>query len=77
MTTSFSPYAAAKQVNAQLLEDGYAKVLPAQMFYNYTTARIRAGKVPYIPCDADGRIAPEGLADWYTKYVAKNLVATA
>jgi len=75
MTTSFTPYSASKQVNTQLLEDGFEKVLPPQMFYNYTTARIRAGKSPMIPCDEAGRITPDGLAAWYTKYVEKNLTS--
>jgi hypothetical protein len=75
-TTAVTPYAAAKFVNAKLAEAGIEKVLPPQMFYNYTTARIRAGKAPLIPCDADGRITPDGLAAWYTKYSAK-LTVTA
>jgi hypothetical protein len=80
MTTAaptFSPYAACKQVNAALLEDGITKILPPQMFYNYTTARIRAGKTPMIPCDVQGRITAEGLADWYSKYSAKLTTTSA
>jgi len=72
--TSYTPYAASKMINDQLAADGFEKILPPQMFYNYTTARIRAGKTPMIACDEAGKISAEGLAAWYEKYVAKNLV---
>lgn len=68
---SMTAYAASKIVNAALAENGIEKVLPAQMFYNYTSARIRAGKAPLIACDEAGRITNEGLATWMTKYFAK------
>jgi hypothetical protein len=68
---TMTPYAASKLINQQLLEDGFEKVLPPQMFYNYTTALLRKGKKPMIQCDKDGRITSQGLADWYTKYTNK------
>ena len=70
----FTPYAAARVVNAALAEAGVEKTLPPQMFYNYTTARIRAGKAPLIEAvEKDGKvmIAEEALGAWLTKYLAK------
>ena len=72
-----TPYAAAKVVNAALAEAGLDKTIPAQMMYNYTTARVRAGKNPLIAVTEDGKITPEGLQEWLTKYLAKQLAATA
>jgi hypothetical protein len=74
-TGSMTPYAAAKTVNARLAAAGVAKTIPAQMMYNYTTAKVRAGKKPIIPVDADGRITAEALEGWLTKYLAKQTVA--
>jgi hypothetical protein len=68
---SMTPYAAAKIVNAALLEANVEKVIPPQMMYNYTTARIRKGKAPFIKTDAEGRITEAGLAEWLEKYLAK------
>jgi hypothetical protein len=65
-------YAAAKIVNAVLTEAGLPAI-PPQMVYNYTTARLRAGKAPLIACDAEGRIDTEALEAWVTKYVAKKV----
>jgi hypothetical protein len=78
--TSVSPYAAAKIANAALLEAGVNKVLPAQMFYNYTTARIRAGKASLIPTVEVGgkvEITLEGLTAWLGKYLPKQGVELA
>jgi hypothetical protein len=72
---SLSPYQAAKVVNAILLEKGIEKVLPPQMFYNYTTSRIRQGKSPLIPTtEVNGhtQITLKGLTEWTEKYVAKH-----
>jgi hypothetical protein len=77
--TNLTPYAAAKLVNAALIEAGIEKVLPPQMFYNYTTARVNKGKTPLIPTtEVDGKIfiADTDLAVWLQKYVAKNSPAT-
>jgi hypothetical protein len=70
---TYTPYGAAKVVNQWLQDGGFAKVLPAQMFYNYTRGQLKAGKKPMIPCDTDGRIGHDDLEAWYTKYAAKNL----
>ena len=69
-------YAAAKIVNAALTEAGLPSI-PPQMVYNYTTARLRAGKAPLIACDAEGRIATEDLEAWVTRYVTKKLAKVA
>jgi len=68
---SFTPYAAAKIVNNALVENEIDKVIPTQMMYNYTTARIRQGKAPFIECDKEGRITEEGLQKWLVKYLTK------
>jgi hypothetical protein len=72
--TTVTPYGAAKLVNEHLAECNIDKQLPPQMFYNYTTARIRAGKSPLIACDESGKIELDALAAWLEKYVAKQTV---
>jgi hypothetical protein len=69
--SNYTAYKAAKVVNEWLASEGRDKVLPAQMFYNYTKARIAKGKAPLIECDNDGRIAEENLVTWYEKYTTK------
>lgn len=70
-------YAAAKIVNAALSEAGLDKQIPPQMMYNYTTARIRKGKAPFIACDKEGRITEAGLTEWLSKYLVKQGVEVA
>lgn len=65
-----TPYAAAKAVN-QVLAAADLAPIPPQMMYNYTTARLRAGKNPLITCNAEGQIAPEDLQAWLTRYLSK------
>jgi hypothetical protein len=72
----FTPYAAAKSVNAALEEAGLTKRIPPQMMYNYTSARVAAGKAPFIAWTAEDGIDREDLERWTTAYVAKQL-ATA
>jgi hypothetical protein len=75
-TALLTPYAAAKVVNALLAEAGVDKAIPPQMVYNYTTARVRAGKAPFIEVtvvDDKTYISAEALATWATKYVAKQV----
>lgn len=69
--SEMSAYKAAKVVNEMLSNDGFDKVLPAQMFYNYTTARINHGKAPLIEVNEDGKITQETLLAWYEKYTEK------
>jgi len=70
--SAMSPYAASKVVNVVLEENSIAPI-PPQMMYNYTTARVRAGKVPLIPINADNKIELADLEAWVTKYVTKKL----
>jgi hypothetical protein len=76
-TTSLSPYQAAKVVNAALEAAEVDKRIPPQMMYNYTTARLRAGKAPFIECNAEGKIEPEALETWLAKYLVKQGVEVA
>ena len=71
--THVTPYAAAKLVNAQLEEAGLDVRIPPQMMYNYTTARVRKGKAPFIAVDDEGKVSLESLATWTEKYIAKKL----
>ena len=66
-----TPYKAAKIINERLIKDGVEKVLPPQMFYNYTIARVRSGKKPFIEIDENNKISMKSLNEWYNKYVAK------
>lgn len=75
-TTSITPYAAAKVVNATLKAAGIDKQIPPQMMYNYTTARVRAGKTPFIEMDEEGKITEAGLTKWLEKYIAKKVAVT-
>ena len=75
-TTLVTPYAAAKEVNEALAAAGVDKVIPPQMMYNYTTARINKGKAPLIDAEVvDGKVfvKTEALAAWIVKYIAKNI----
>ena len=74
---SMTAYKAAKIVNAALEAAEVEKVLPPQMFYNYTTARIRAEKAPLIACDEEGKITEDGLNEWLAKYLEKKGVQVA
>jgi len=76
-TTDVTPYQAAKLVNEWLAGDGIEKVIPPQMMYNYTAARLNKGKAPLITGakrDLDtGKVTVkvEDLKSWYTGYAAK------
>jgi hypothetical protein len=74
-TVTYTPYAACKIVNAALAERGIDKILPPQMFYNYTSARVRDGKRPFIDVDSNGRITEAGLIKWMEAYLQKQVVA--
>jgi hypothetical protein len=70
----FTPYAAAKVVNASLLEAlPSAKPIPPQMMYNYTVARVNAGKAPFIKWDEVNGVDREDLERWTAQYVAKRV----
>lgn len=73
-TAVLSPYGAAKLVNVALAEAGL-KAIPPQMMYNYTTARVNAGKAPFIKWDAKTGVDRDDLDRWTKAYVAKKLAA--
>ena len=73
-TTSVTPYAAAKLVNAALEKANLSKRIPPQMMYNYTTARVKAGKATLIGTvivDDKVYVTEQGLNEWLAKYLAK------
>jgi hypothetical protein len=71
-----TPYAAAKVVNEALKEAGVTKVIPPQMMYNYTSARVAAGKNPFIAYTPETGVDTKSLAEWTAKYVAKQVALT-
>jgi len=71
----FTQYSAASVVNGILEDLGIDKVLPPQMFYNYTSGQINKGKKPMIPVvtvDGKVRITNDDLFVWVEKYLNKN-----
>ena len=81
MSATLTPYEACKATNAALAEAVPThRPLPPQMFYNYTTARIRAGKNPLIPCtEVKGQtvIKSEDFAQWLDRYIRKQVALAA
>jgi hypothetical protein len=66
-----TPYKAAKLVNVELVKLGL-KPIPPQMMYNYTTARINAGKKALITFnEKTGEVDAAALKVWMTAYIAK------
>jgi hypothetical protein len=70
--TSISAYGAAKYVNAKFVELKIEKVLPAQMMYNYTTARVNKGLKSFIELNENNEITIDSLERWIAKYLKKN-----
>ena len=73
ITMHFSPYQATKLINAVLTEANLPSI-PPQMMYNYTTARIKAGKATLIGTvivDDKVYVTEQGLNEWLAKYLAK------
>lgn len=70
----FSPYKAAKYVNSELENAGISKKIPPQMMYNYTVARINAGKKPFIAFDVNSGVNEEALKEWTKNYILKKKV---
>jgi hypothetical protein len=64
-------YQSAILVNNWLLELGINKVIPTQMIYNYTTARINKGLNPFIVMnEKTKRIKISDLRNWFdSKYI--------
>jgi len=73
--TVFTPWAAAKVVNARLVEAGLTSKIPPQMMYNYTTGRLNAGKAPLIAYTTEGGMDREAFATWCDAYIAKKVAA--
>lgn len=71
-----TPYGAAKYVNAELTAAGVDKQIPPQMMYNYTKARINAGKAPFIKFDEKSGVDVEDLKRWTSVYIAKKVALT-
>jgi hypothetical protein len=71
-TARLTAYGAAKLVNVRLAEEGL-KAIPPQMVYNYTTARIRAGKAPFIKYTEKTGVDAKDLQRWTDEYVAKKV----
>lgn len=68
--TTMTPYAAAKIVNAALLEHGLDIQIPPQMMYNYA----RKGYIQTVEVDGRNQIVLEGekgLSEWLQKYLTK------
>jgi 2-keto-3-deoxy-6-phosphogluconate aldolase len=70
-----TPYAAAKIANAVFAAEGM-KVIPPQMMYNYTTARLNKGKAPYIAFTLEGGVDQEDLNRWIAARVLKHRSVT-
>jgi hypothetical protein len=66
-----TPYKAAKFVNDQLKEAGVDKVIPPQMMYNYTKARVNKGKKPLIKFDEKAGVDQKDLERWTKTYIEK------
>lgn len=73
--THVTPYAASKLVNA-ILDENNIKRIPPQMMYNYTTAKVNAGKNPLIAFTIEKGVEVKDLERWTKKYVEKKLAAT-
>jgi hypothetical protein len=71
--TIVKPYDAHKLVNEALAANGLDKRIPPQMMYNYTSARVNAGKKPFIGWTAETGVDLDSLQEWTDKYVAKQL----
>lgn len=77
ITGEVTCYEFHKIVNARLESEGILnqkgaiKRIPPQMIYNYTIARVREGKVPFIPIQSNGLIKLEDGLVWLEKYISK------
>lgn len=70
-----TPYAAAKLANAALDEAGLKRI-PPQMMYNYTTAKVNAGKKPLIKFSIEEGVDREDFDRWLKAYIAKKTNTT-
>ena len=65
-----TPYAASVLANAALTEHGLPTI-PPQMMYNYTSAKLRAGKKPLIAYTPETGVDRDDFARWLKSYLTK------
>jgi hypothetical protein len=75
---NYTPYEAHKLVNKALKEADIDKVIPPQMMYNYTTAKLNKGLKPMIPSfqveennKVKTYITEEDFNVWLERYIKK------
>lgn len=71
-STTLTPYAATKLANV-VIEEAGLKAIPPQMMYNYTTAKVNAGKKPLIKFSLEEGVDREDLERWVKSYVERKL----
>jgi hypothetical protein len=72
----FTPYAASVLANAALKAAGLPPI-PSQMMYNYTTAKLRAGKKPLIAYTPEAGVDRTDFDRWLKSYLTKKGAAQA
>ena len=68
-------YEAAKRATAALKAAGVEGEVRPQMMYNYTTAKLRAGKKPLIASTLEDGVSVEAFDVWVATYVGKKVAA--
>jgi hypothetical protein len=69
-TSNLTPYGASVLANTRFKEEGINPI-PPQMMYNYTTAKLRAGKNPLIKFSPETGVDRVDFERWLERYVAK------
>jgi len=72
LSTHITPYECAKLANQRLVAEGFATI-PPQMMYNYTSAKVRAGKKALIEFDPELGVVRSAFEEWLERYVAKKV----
>jgi len=74
LAANITPYECAKLANQRFSEEGLPSI-PPQMMYNYTTAKVRAGKNPVggLVVTPEGLVTRESFQSWVDRYVTKKL----
>jgi len=72
LSATLTPYECAKLANQRFSEEGLNPI-PPQMMYNYTTAKVRAGKNPVggLVVTPEGKVTRESFTKWLESYVTK------
>jgi len=65
-----TPYACSTLANAKFVEVGLPPI-PPQMMYNYTSAKLRAGKKPLIQFDPAQGVLRVDFERWLAQYLIK------